>query len=180
MPPKMALALLDRRSLTSKTFANPRFRSAATLDSARYRSLEIPAGGGIGQVRSLARAYSDLATGGRAIGIAPETLGELTAPARVPSGGAEDLVLRVPAMFSLGYAKPSPNAPFGTSDSAFGHPGAGGSFAFADPDAEVSFAYAMNRMGLHLVDDPREKALRDAVYRCVAARESTPAQSSTG
>jgi hypothetical protein len=35
-------------------------------------------------------------------------------------------------------------------------------------------------MGLYLFDDPREKALRDAVYRCVAARESTAAPSSTG
>ena len=25
----------------------------------------------------------------------------------------------------------------------------------------------MNRMGLHMVDDPREKPLRDAVYRCL-------------
>ena len=179
LPPKMALGFADPRSLTARTFANPRFRSAATLDSSRYRALEIPAGGGIGQVRSIARAYSDLATGGHAIGISQATLDELKAPARVPSGGAEDLVLRVPVMFSLGYAKPSPEAPFGTSDSSFGHPGAGGSFAFADPDAEVSFAYAMNRMGLHLIDDPREKALRDAVYRCVRARESTRAPSST-
>ena len=37
----------------------------------------------------------------------------------------------------------------------------------------------MNRMGLHLIDDPREKALRAAVYRGVRERESTPAASST-
>jgi CubicO group peptidase (beta-lactamase class C family) len=179
MPPKMAIGFLDPRSLTARTFANPKFRSAATLDSSRYRALEIPAGGGIGQVRSLAKAYSDLATGGHAIGLSPETLEEIMAPARIPSGGAEDLVLRVPAMFSLGFMKPPPDAPFGTTWTSFGHPGAGGSFAFADPDAEISFAYAMNRMGLYLIDDPREKALRDAVYRCVAARESTVAPSST-
>ncbi|MEA2479393.1 MAG: hypothetical protein QOJ07_1315 [Thermoleophilaceae bacterium] len=168
LPPKMALGFLDRRSLTARTFANPRMRSAATLDLPRYRVLEIPAGGGIGQVRSIARAYSDLATGGSAMGIAPATLDELTRPATVPSGGAEDLVLRVETNFSLGFARPSDLAPFGGGPSAFGHPGAGGSFAFADPDAEVSFAYAMNRMGLYLFDDPREKALRDALYRCVA------------
>jgi len=180
VPPQMARAFFNRQSLTSKVFGNPRLRSAATLDSSRYRALEIPAGGGIGQVRSIARAYSDLATGGREIGIGQATLDELTAPATEPSGGAMDLVLHVPTMFSLGYAKPSEVAPFGTSETSFGHPGAGGSFAFADPDAEVSFAYAMNRMGLYLFDDPREKALRDALYECVAARESTPAPSSTG
>jgi CubicO group peptidase (beta-lactamase class C family) len=180
LPPRMALAFGNRRSLTSRTFTNPRVRSVATLDSARYRALEIPAGGGIGQVRSIARAYSDFATGGRELNIADTTLDELKAPAQPPTGGDMDLVLHVPTRFSVGYAKPSELAPFGTGETAFGHPGAGGSFAFADPDAQVSFAYAMNRMGLHLFDDPREKALREAVYAGVKARESTPAPSSTG
>ena len=180
MPRRMVLAFANRRSMTSRVFANPRFKSVAALDAARYRVLEIPAGGGIGQVRDIARAYSDLATGGRAMGVSEATLDELKAPAQAPSGGDLDLVLHVPTRFSLGYAKPSDAAPFGSGPTAFGHPGAGGSFAFADPDAEVSFAYAMNRMGLYLFDDPREKALRDAVYECLAARTSTPTPSSTG
>jgi CubicO group peptidase (beta-lactamase class C family) len=51
--------------------------------------------------------------------------------------------------------------------SAFGFPGAGGSFAFADPDAHVGYAYVMNKMGFFLHDDAREKALRDALYRAL-------------
>jgi CubicO group peptidase (beta-lactamase class C family) len=78
-----------------------------------------------------------------------------------------DLVLHDSIAFSLGFAKPSPGSSFGRSPRAYGHPGAGGSFAFADPDEGVAFAYAMNRMGFRLYDDPREVALRDALYRCL-------------
>jgi CubicO group peptidase (beta-lactamase class C family) len=79
-------------------------------------------------------------------------------------------VLRVDTSFSLGFLKPCSISRFGLSETAFGTPGAGGSFGFADPDAGLGFAYVMNRMGFHLIDDPREKALRDATYRCLAGQ----------
>ena len=41
------------------------------------------------------------------------------------------------------------------------------SFAFADPDARLGYAYVMNKLDSYLVDDPREKALRDAIYRAL-------------
>ncbi len=69
--------------------------------------------------------------------------------------------------FSLGFARPHGAFRFGSGQRAFGHPGAGGSFAFADPDRQVSFAYVMNRLGFYLNDDPREKSLRDALYRAL-------------
>jgi len=77
-------------------------------------------------------------------------------------------VLGVPSYFSLGFLRPGPDVWFGSSPRAFGSPGAGGSFAFADPDAHIGYAYVMNKLDFHLQDDPREKALRDAVYHAVA------------
>ena len=68
---------------------------------------------------------------------------------------------------SLGFLKPGPQLAFGTSQGAFGTPGAGGSFGFADPDTRLGFAYVMNKMDFHMFDDPREKALRDAVHRSI-------------
>jgi CubicO group peptidase (beta-lactamase class C family) len=50
---------------------------------------------------------------------------------------------------------------------ALGTRGAGGSFAFADPDTGVGFAYVMNRMGVHPCSDPRELAVRQALFRDV-------------
>jgi CubicO group peptidase (beta-lactamase class C family) len=53
---------------------------------------------------------------------------------------------------------------FGPSSKAFGHPGAGGSHAFADLENRISFAYVMNQMEQSLL--PNEKSLRlvDAIY----------------
>jgi CubicO group peptidase (beta-lactamase class C family) len=73
--------------------------------------------------------------------------------------------LRVETRYSLGYIKPFPQFRFGSSaEQAFGTMGTGGSFGFADPDTGVGFAYAMNRSGFRLWDDPRELALRNALY----------------
>ncbi len=78
------------------------------------------------------------------------------------------MVLRLDSVFSLGYVKPFPSFRVGASGGqAFGTPGAGGSFGFADPETSIGFAYAMNRTGFHLWDDPREVAMRDALYRTV-------------
>ena len=91
----------------------------------------------------------------------------LTQAAITPTGGIRDKVLHVDSMFSLGYCKPVPHFCFRSSGRAFGTPGLGGSFDFADPDTGVGFAYVMNRLGFHLWSDPRELALRQALFRDV-------------
>jgi CubicO group peptidase (beta-lactamase class C family) len=176
MPAPMLAAFVRRSSLTSRVFGNPKLRSTAGLDAPEYRAVENPAGGGIGLVRSVAKAYSELAMGGGELGLSAATLADVMAPPRPPTVVARDLVLFTDASFSLGFARPGTGFRFGSSPRAFGHPGAGGSFAFADPDLGLSFAYAPNRLGHHLRDDPREKALRDALYRCI---ERLPQATST-
>jgi CubicO group peptidase (beta-lactamase class C family) len=138
----------------------------------RSYEVEVPAGNGVGTARAIARAYSAFAEGGAELGITPGTLARLTEPP-VPAGG-EDVVLGVPSYFSLGFLRPGPNVDFGSSPRAFGAPGAGGSFAFADPDAHLGYAYVMNKLDFYLENDPREKALRDAVYRAVARLTDQP------
>jgi CubicO group peptidase (beta-lactamase class C family) len=165
LPRPMALAMVNPRSMSYKTFANPRLQRPADLDRSEYRRLEFPAGGAIGSARHIARAYAALVADPPELGLTAATLDELTSPPRRPTDGWRDEVLKVDTAFSLGFARPHGELRFGSSPRAFGHPGAGGSFAFGDPDRGVSFAYVMNRMGFRLNDDPREKALRDALYR---------------
>jgi CubicO group peptidase (beta-lactamase class C family) len=68
--------------------------------------------------------------------------------------------------FSLGFMKPSPMWPFG-SEGSFGMPGAGGSLGFADPKAGIGYAYVTSQMGTSLTGDPRDLALRNAVYSAI-------------
>ena len=131
----------------------------------RSLEVEIPAGNGVGTARAIARAYSVFAEGGAGLGITPATLASLTAindPER-----PRDEVMGVPSWMSLGFLRPGPELDWGSSRRAFGTPGAGGSFGFADPDTRLGFAYVMNNMDFHMFDDPREKALRDAVHRSI-------------
>jgi CubicO group peptidase (beta-lactamase class C family) len=141
-----------------------------------YLEVEVPAGNGVGTARAIARAYSAFALGGAELGITPETFARVTALPVVP--GDRDVVLGVPSYFSLGFLRPGPTVFFGSTERAFGAPGAGGSFAFADPDAGLGYAYVMNKLDFYLENDPREKALRDAVYHALSKKVGT-ANSST-
>ena len=70
--------------------------------------------------------------------------------------------------YSLGFGKPTPTFVFGSSDEAYGWPGAGGSFGFADPDTGIGFGYVMNKMGWAQVhSDSANVALRQALFRDV-------------
>jgi CubicO group peptidase (beta-lactamase class C family) len=174
MPRGFVFGFLNPRSVTARSFANPKVLSeTGNYNLPEVRRLELPAANGTGEVRAIARAYSDAATGGGTLGLTPATLEALRVGAVTPTGGMLDVVLRVPTMFSLGYVKPFPLLRFGAAGNhAFGTPGAGGSFGFADPETGVGFAYAMNRAGFHLWDDPRELALREALYRTVLDERS--------
>jgi CubicO group peptidase (beta-lactamase class C family) len=162
-PRGMILKILNPWSLVRRSLKTP---LDGDFNERRCLDVEVPAGNGVGTARSIARAYSAFAQGGAELGITPETFARITAAPNATF--PPDEVLGVPAYYSLGWLRPGPEASFGSSPRAFGTPGAGGSFGFADPDAQLGYAYVMNKLDFWLVDDPREKALRDAVYRAIA------------
>jgi CubicO group peptidase (beta-lactamase class C family) len=133
------------------------------------RDLEVPSGGAVGTARAIAHAYGVFANGGRELGLREATLDLLAAPAIPPKRGFHDESLKGNVQFSLGFMKPSLFWPFG-SPSSFGSPGAGGSVGFADPEAGVGYAYVTSQMGTALTGDPRDVALRDALYSAIPAR----------
>lgn len=176
-PPFAVLTrLLSPWSTMTRTFAIP---EGYDVNDPRWWRVEMPSGNGITTARALARLYSTFATASATastklsveLGLRPDVLHALEGPPHEPTLGPRDEVLGVDSYYGLGFIKPAPRPTWGTSPRAYGMSGAGGSFAFADPDRQVAFAYVMNKMGYFMSDDPREKALRDATYRALAARK---------
>jgi CubicO group peptidase (beta-lactamase class C family) len=160
--------LITPGTLTRKTFTSPHgLHSISEMNTKENRALEIVSFSGIGSASSLAKFYGMLANGGELEGsryFVRETIAQMTTTL---SSGI-DRIFQIPTAFSAGFMKDPPDAQpriFGPSSLAFGHPGAGGSNAFADPENGISFAYVMNQMEQSLL--PNEKSLRlvDAIYR---------------
>jgi CubicO group peptidase (beta-lactamase class C family) len=168
MPWGFFRGMTDPGALGGRAFSSPSLADVfPDYTRPELRGLELPAVLGIGEARAMARAYGCFASGGAELGLGPGTLAELAAPARVPRDGSVDLVLRAPVAFSLGFDKPVGPFRFGSGDSAFGTPGAGGGFAFADPERGVGYAYTPDGLGYFIYDDPRDLALRRALERCL-------------
>jgi len=168
-PLRLTLDVMNRRSNIYRALEiNP--GTAVYFDEQRVyaRNLEVPSGGAVGTAGAIAQAYSVFATGGRELGLRPETLDLLAAPAIPPTRGFYDECLKAEVQFSYGFMKPSPLWPFGSAGS-FGSPGSGGSLGFADPSAGVGYAYVTSQMGTRLNGDPRDVALREALYSTIPA-----------
>ena len=164
-PIRMYLDILSPHSKIRRSLAGSEF----IHDDKRIysRGLEVPAGGGVGTARAIAHAYSVFANGGRELGLRENTLQELTAPATPPTRGFHDEVMKGEVQFSLGFMKNNPTFPFGKPGS-FGHPGAGGSLGFADPKALIGYGYIPNRKSVEFTGDPRDVALRRALYSVIS------------
>ncbi|WHY78632.1 serine hydrolase domain-containing protein [Neobacillus sp. WH10] len=168
LPKKMLLGFLNTKSLVARSLVDPKkFVANDNFNHRPILSIEFPSGNGVGQVRAMAKIYGAFASGAKALGISEETINELSKMATPPIEGYYDYVNCINIAYSLGFWKHFSDMKFGRSESSFGHPGAGGSFCFADPDENLGYAYAMNKHGFGMANEPRELALRKALYNCL-------------
>ncbi len=134
------------------------FRSPAGLNSVQDMNhfatwvMGLPGLGGVGSARGLGKFYSMLANEGKWQGSQIVPAWCIGAFSRTVVQG-QDVVLCAETAFGAGMMRDPVDASgakirryFGRSARAFGHPGAGGSLAFADPERGLSFAYVMNQM----------------------------------
>ncbi len=157
-------AFSDPGSLTNLAFSTPSGLNGSTImNRPAVRSASFPAFGGIGSAMALAKFYGMLADGGQSGGRHYFSAETIAAMQRRFSDGL-DLVLQRETAFSTGFMLDPLHQgqkireTFGPEKSAFGHPGAGGSLAFADPVHRIGFAYVMNQMDPGAL--PRERTLR--------------------
>ena len=155
------MAMADPNSLAMRALnvTDPPF----VFNSRAVHAAELPAANGITTARSLAKIYA--ATVGEIDGIRlinDETVASAT---REQSSGP-DAVLGVDTRFGSGFFLHSEFSPL-LSPKSFGHAGAGGSLAYADPDANIGFAYVMTQMQQNLAGDPRTLSLTSAVKSCL-------------
>lgn len=155
--------LRDPESMTAKAIINPPIDIVADANTRAWRGMELPSANGHATARSIARVYGALARGGEIDGYRVLTPESIVRCYTEQSSGM-DLVMKVYGRIGLGFMLNSSEIPMGPNPNPFGHPGAGGSIGFADPDAKVGFGYVMNQMGASVTSDPRAIRLIEAVY----------------
>ncbi len=159
-PPKGDLfytQFLTAGSFTARAFTSPRgLHSAAAMNKPEALTAGFPGFGGVGTARGLAKFYATLAATDRMTTTLTQGI---------------DRVLHIETAFSCGFMRDPVDRDgqklrrtFGPSLTAFGHPGAGGSHAFADPEHRIGFAYVMNQMEPGVLPNARALRLVEAVY----------------
>jgi len=173
------VAVATPGTFARKVFTSPGgLNAVSAMNSPEIRAQPIVSFGGIGTANSLAKFYETLANGEL---FSPKTRSWMTATLT----DGFDRVFQIPTAFSAGFMKDSAKAQgaavssppddergrtgdrpslFGPSSSAFGHPGAGGSQAFADPENKIAFAYVMNQMEQSVLPNAKSLRLVDAIY----------------
>jgi CubicO group peptidase (beta-lactamase class C family) len=128
------------------------------MNTPAMRGASLPSLGAIATADALAHFYSLLASGGGSLFHA-DTLAAM----RTTLCSGPDRVLVESTSFSAGFMT-NDHGVYGPAPTAFGHPGAGGSLAFADPSLGLGFAFIPSAMHPGALPGPRTRKLVAALY----------------
>ena len=128
---------------------------------------QLPGANGISNARSLARIYAALVSDIDGVHLLGESARNRATTSNTPHGEMDEILMSA-TDFAMGFMLHSERTPF-AGPTSFGHNGAGGSCAFAQPSRELGFAYVMNTMMTTIDGDPRPARLIAAVSRCADA-----------
>jgi len=142
--------------------------SGAECNTREWRAAEIPAAGGTGNARSVARVHAALANGGAIDGVRLLSA-EGVERIFVEQAHNVDLVLGMKMRMGTGFGLMSDAVPLSPNPRACFWGGWGGSICLVDLDAELSFAYVMNRMATELIGDLRGVMVALSTYGALDA-----------
>ncbi len=140
----------------------PGISSIGVVNTAAWRTAQVPSTNLHATARGIARLYAALAAGGRIDGVIVVDA-DVLAEATRPQSEGWCPVLERDVSFGLGFQPTRPDRPFGPNAGSFGHFGTGGALGFADPEAGVAFGYVMNAVKPRW-QNSRNRALVDALY----------------
>lgn len=146
------------RELAALAYWNPPgYSSQGIVNTAMWRSAQVPSTNGHASAVGLARFYAALLVPGALL--SPSLLAE----AARPQASGPCPILGEEFTVGLGFVPTSPRRSFGPNPRSFGHFGTGGAVGFADPDGGVAFGYVMNHV-IPRWQSTRNRALIDALY----------------
>ena len=147
----------DARMEMLSYFNPPGYSSMGVVNTAAWRSAEVPSTNGHGSARGVARLYAALLEPGRLLST------DLLAEATSAQSDGYCPILHEDVTFGLGFKPTVPRRPFGPNPGSFGHFGTGGAVGFADPVGGVAFGYVMNHV-IPRWQSTRNRSLIDALY----------------
>ncbi|HEY3139668.1 MAG TPA: serine hydrolase domain-containing protein [Acidimicrobiales bacterium] len=168
VPPEATLAdAVEPSSVAVRALASCPL-TGAEPNAREWRAAEVPAAGGTGNARSVARVHSALANGGTVDGVKVLS-NEGVERIFTERYHGVDQVLGMKMRLGTGFGLMNETVPLSANPRACFWGGWGGSIAVVDVDAELSVAYVMNRMAGGLVGDLRGAMLVFAAYQSLLA-----------
>ena len=164
---ELIMAFLGPDTMLGKALFAPGNALAADdiWNSRAMHAAEVPAANGIADARSVAKMYAACVS--EVDGIRLLTPDQVTKATTKLTEGPNTVLMDMDIQFGLGFMLRTDLLALGGPRS-FGHFGAGGSVGWADPDAELSFGYVMNRMDLGMAGDVRSASLINACYDAIS------------
>lgn len=157
-PSDFSRAFGDPNSLTRRALSEPGGALTPTvMNTPAMRTASIPSLGAIATADALARFYSLLTS--------PNSFFDQQSRSQMQTTLSRglDRVLLDQTSFSTGFMT-NEYGVYGPSPSAFGHPGAGGSLGFADPELGIGFAFIPSAMHPGALPGGRTRKLVHALY----------------
>jgi len=136
---------------------NGAFTGDGLFNSRAVHAAEIPAGNGITNARSLAKIYAATFAPLDGVQLLEDDVRNVARLTVTPEN-EPDACLIMPTTFGMGFMTHGAFTPY-AGPGSYGHPGAGGSVGFAQPERQLGFGYVMNQSASNLAGDLRAARL---------------------